>query len=524
MASAFPGSLDSFATNHADNTGEVIHAVDVNNLADAVNKIEAELGVNPSTASYTTVAAAITALIAATAAAGIPATIADGAPTTLQQGFLYFETAASGTKVVGLWVGTSNVNAPRKVLDATPDLFVTTTGTTPDPATVSDPSLLIDTSTTPWTIKAMTGGAWQLAGGTGASTTPRVNAKWVLPGDAVVDATPNVVGSSPAMADRFVVPFAGTVSRHWVQALTSPSGGSLAVDLERSTNAGSSWTSLYPTNPANRPAILPATKVSGIAVPDTTTVAVGDWIRPRVASVGTSTQSAPTFVVHDGPSFTLTAPSITRPPEATNANDVLIVTFYYNPGTVTVSSTGAAFTLRNSGGTQTSSSGARIWVFTRVLGSVGSDPGPWDFTVTGTPTQGGVIRDTIRGADPASIIDGEAYGLKASPNTSNVPALTTTTAPTLEWFHLRLPQGAASTTISNGAANGYTIVNGFTTSVAGNHVAWKARTGTVTSDVWTPTLSPTNSAAIARLAFKAASAPAAAPGADVTVYAEITGT
>lgn len=48
MASLYPGALDSFSTAHADGVSEVIHAVDVNNLADAVNKIEAELGINPS--------------------------------------------------------------------------------------------------------------------------------------------------------------------------------------------------------------------------------------------------------------------------------------------------------------------------------------------------------------------------------------------------------------------------------------------------------------------------------------------
>lgn len=43
MPSAFPNALDSFTTTHADNVGEVIHASDVNNLADAVNKIEIEV-------------------------------------------------------------------------------------------------------------------------------------------------------------------------------------------------------------------------------------------------------------------------------------------------------------------------------------------------------------------------------------------------------------------------------------------------------------------------------------------------
>lgn len=51
MASSYPGSIDSFGTGHADNVREAIHASTINDLADAVNKIETELGVNPSGAS-----------------------------------------------------------------------------------------------------------------------------------------------------------------------------------------------------------------------------------------------------------------------------------------------------------------------------------------------------------------------------------------------------------------------------------------------------------------------------------------
>lgn len=62
MSSSYPTSLDSFATNHADNVGEVIEAADVNDLADAVNKIEAELGTDPS-GSLATVKARLDALL-----------------------------------------------------------------------------------------------------------------------------------------------------------------------------------------------------------------------------------------------------------------------------------------------------------------------------------------------------------------------------------------------------------------------------------------------------------------------------
>lgn len=48
MASSYPGSLDAFATNRANSTSQTTtHPADHNNLADAVNKIEATLGVDP---------------------------------------------------------------------------------------------------------------------------------------------------------------------------------------------------------------------------------------------------------------------------------------------------------------------------------------------------------------------------------------------------------------------------------------------------------------------------------------------
>lgn len=50
MASAYPGALDTFATNKANATATTTdHPAHHNDLADAVNKIEAQLGVNAGT-------------------------------------------------------------------------------------------------------------------------------------------------------------------------------------------------------------------------------------------------------------------------------------------------------------------------------------------------------------------------------------------------------------------------------------------------------------------------------------------
>lgn len=57
MASVYPGALDTLATNKADGTATLTdHKDHHNDLADAVNKIEAELGIEPSGAFSTVVA------------------------------------------------------------------------------------------------------------------------------------------------------------------------------------------------------------------------------------------------------------------------------------------------------------------------------------------------------------------------------------------------------------------------------------------------------------------------------------
>jgi hypothetical protein len=52
MASSYPGGLDSLATNKADSTAMATdHKTHHNDMADAINKLEAELGTNPSGAT-----------------------------------------------------------------------------------------------------------------------------------------------------------------------------------------------------------------------------------------------------------------------------------------------------------------------------------------------------------------------------------------------------------------------------------------------------------------------------------------
>lgn len=62
MASAYPGGLDTFPTNRTNTTDmSTTHPTDHNDVNDAVNKIEAELGITPS-AAYATVKERLDAL------------------------------------------------------------------------------------------------------------------------------------------------------------------------------------------------------------------------------------------------------------------------------------------------------------------------------------------------------------------------------------------------------------------------------------------------------------------------------
>jgi hypothetical protein len=47
LASSYPTSLDALPTNHNDGVNEIIHAATIDDIADAINKIEAELGTLP---------------------------------------------------------------------------------------------------------------------------------------------------------------------------------------------------------------------------------------------------------------------------------------------------------------------------------------------------------------------------------------------------------------------------------------------------------------------------------------------
>lgn len=120
MASSYPGGLDLFPTTRTDaTTMATTHAADHNNANDAINKIEAELGINPS-GSYTDIAARFAAL----GAGGGPALLvaASDSPTALKNRADYvcdgiadeteINTALAASLTVILAPGTFKTSAP----------------------------------------------------------------------------------------------------------------------------------------------------------------------------------------------------------------------------------------------------------------------------------------------------------------------------------------------------------------------------------------------------------------------------
>jgi hypothetical protein len=85
-----------------------------------------------------------------------------------------------------------------------------------------------------------------------------------------------------------IVPVACTCSKVWVSAKIAPVGAALILDILKSSNNGSSWTSLWATTPANRPTLAAGANNGSTASFDTTSLSAGDWLRIDVAQVGST--------------------------------------------------------------------------------------------------------------------------------------------------------------------------------------------------------------------------------------------
>lgn len=73
---------------------------------------------------------------------------------------------------------------------------------------------------------------------------------------------------------------------------TAPTGASLIVDIEKSDDNGSTWTSLWNTSTSDRPTIAASAKVGITTDFDTSSLSVGDLLRPTVDQVGSTVAGA----------------------------------------------------------------------------------------------------------------------------------------------------------------------------------------------------------------------------------------
>jgi hypothetical protein len=81
-----------------------------------------------------------------------------------------------------------------------------------------------------------------------------------------------------------------TLNRIYLCAKTPPSGSSLVIDIQYSTDNGTTFTSLWYLSPGNRPTLTSGTKVASFTAFDVTTLAAGTLLRIDVASIGSPAQ------------------------------------------------------------------------------------------------------------------------------------------------------------------------------------------------------------------------------------------
>lgn len=73
---------------------------------------------------------------------------------------------------------------------------------------------------------------------------------------------------------------------------TAPTGASIIIDIERSTDNGATWTSIWNTTPANRLTISATNREGTQTSFDTTALTAGDYLRVVTSQVGSTVAGA----------------------------------------------------------------------------------------------------------------------------------------------------------------------------------------------------------------------------------------
>lgn len=83
-----------------------------------------------------------------------------------------------------------------------------------------------------------------------------------------------------------------TISKAYANVKTAPTGQALKVDIDKSTDNGSNWTSIWNTTPANRLEIAAASTSGTETSFDTTSLAEGNLLRLNIDQVGSTVAGA----------------------------------------------------------------------------------------------------------------------------------------------------------------------------------------------------------------------------------------
>jgi len=90
------------------------------------------------------------------------------------------------------------------------------------------------------------------------------------------------------LTNWIIMTHAGQINKAWAIAKTGPTGAALIFDIQKSTNNGSSFTSIWASTPANRVQIAAAAVSGNQTSFDTTTFNAGDIFRIDIDQVGST--------------------------------------------------------------------------------------------------------------------------------------------------------------------------------------------------------------------------------------------
>lgn len=106
---------------------------------------------------------------------------------------------------------------------------------------------------------------------------------------------PRIVATD--VTNWIIMPNAGKFVKAWIIAKTGPTGAAFICDILKSTNNGTSFTSIWNATPANRIQIAAAAVNGSQTSFDTTTFAAGDLLRIDIAQVGSTIAGSDLTVV-----------------------------------------------------------------------------------------------------------------------------------------------------------------------------------------------------------------------------------